>query len=80
MESPSVYIVTHREPQLPDELAAALRADPRAFERFHQLPASHQREYVTWVREGRRDETRERRAAQAVMRLLQMRAESADSP
>jgi uncharacterized protein YdeI (YjbR/CyaY-like superfamily) len=59
------------EPQLPAELRAALAAAPEARTRFDELAPSHRREYVRWVAEGRRADTRERRAAQTVMRLLE---------
>jgi uncharacterized protein YdeI (YjbR/CyaY-like superfamily) len=57
--------------ELPRELVAALASAPEAQERFAALSASHRREYVRWVREARRDDTRQRRAAQTVMRLLE---------
>jgi uncharacterized protein YdeI (YjbR/CyaY-like superfamily) len=68
--------VQHRDRddrELPAELLAALRAAPDAAERFEQLAPSHRREYVRWVAEARRDDTRQRRAAQTVMRLLEQR-------
>jgi len=60
-------------PDLPAELVAAFDAEPRARDRFEALPASHQREYVRWVDGARRADARERRAAQTVMRLLEVR-------
>lgn len=60
-------------PELPAELVAAFAAEPRARERFDALPPSHQREYVSWVDQARRADARERRAAQTVMRLLEVR-------
>ena len=57
--------------ELPRELVAALSSAPGARERFEELSLAHRREYVRWVREARRDDTRERRAAQTVMRLLE---------
>lgn len=57
--------------ELPAELVAALSAAPDARERFEQLAPSHRREYVRWVAEARREDSRERRAAQTVMRLLE---------
>ena len=62
-----------REPDLPRELAAALSAAPEAQAAFERMPPSHRREYVKWVAEARRDDARERRAAQTVMRLLEQR-------
>jgi uncharacterized protein YdeI (YjbR/CyaY-like superfamily) len=67
------------EPSLPGELVAALAAAPEARERFDALAPSHRREYVRWVAEARRNDARERRAAQTVMRLLEQR-ESAKIP
>lgn len=61
------------EPTLPRELVLALAAAPEAKSRFEALSPSHRREYVTWVAEARRADTRERRAAQTVMRLLEQR-------
>jgi uncharacterized protein YdeI (YjbR/CyaY-like superfamily) len=57
--------------EIPQELNDALASSPEASARFATLPPSHQREYVNWVREARRADTRERRAAQTVMRLLE---------
>lgn len=57
--------------ELPRELAAAFVSAPEARARFDELSPSHRREYVRWIQEARRDDTRERRAAQTVMRLLE---------
>jgi uncharacterized protein YdeI (YjbR/CyaY-like superfamily) len=51
---------------VPDDLAAALRRNPRALGVFEKFPPSHRREYVEWIVEAKRAETRERRIAQAV--------------
>ena len=59
------------EPTLPRELIDALSAAPDARERFDRLQPAHRREYVRWVAEARREDSRERRAAQTVMRLLE---------
>lgn len=48
------------------EFAAALRGNKAAAAAFRAFPPSHQREYVDWIAEARREETRERRIAQAV--------------
>jgi uncharacterized protein YdeI (YjbR/CyaY-like superfamily) len=53
---------------VPDDLVAALEAaDRRAA--FDTLSYSHQREYVEWVDEAKRADTRARRIAQTVERL-----------
>jgi len=64
---------SQREPQLPRELTEALAASSDASERFALLSPSHRREYAKWVDEARREDARERRAAQTVMRLLEQR-------
>ena len=53
-------------PAVPDELQRALQESPKALAIFEALPPSHRREYVEWIAEAKRDETRRRRAAQAV--------------
>lgn len=52
--------------RLPDVLAAALRSHSTARATFEKLPPSHRREYIEWIAEARRDETRARRVAQAI--------------
>ncbi|WP_377159789.1 YdeI family protein [Roseateles sp. UC29_93] len=53
-------------PEVPDDLAAALRADPAARKTFESFPPGQKRDYVDWIVEARKAETRERRLAQAV--------------
>lgn len=48
------------------EFAAALRRDKAASATFKALSPSQQREYVEWIAEAKRDDTRDRRIAQAV--------------
>jgi len=57
---------TRREaPALPDDLAAALRAQRGARQAFDAFTPSQQREYVEWIVEARREATRASRIAQA---------------
>jgi uncharacterized protein YdeI (YjbR/CyaY-like superfamily) len=51
---------------MPAEFTAALRKDLIAAARYAALSPSCQREYVQWITEAKRPETRERRIAQAV--------------
>ena len=51
---------------VPDDLAAALRGSPKAQATFDAFAPSHRREYVEWIVEAKRDDTRQRRIAQAV--------------
>ena len=53
-------------PKVPAELLAALKANPAAKAAFDAFPPSHKRDYVEWIVEARREETRARRLAQAV--------------
>lgn len=55
---------------VPPELEAAFEQSPEARRAFDALTPSHRREYLHWIAQARTDDTRERRAAQTVMRLL----------
>ena len=51
---------------VPQDLRAAIDAVPAARTTFEGFPPSCQREYVEWVTEAKRDETRAKRLAQTV--------------
>ena len=51
---------------VPQDLRAAIDAVPAAKATFDGFPPSLQREYVEWVTEAKRDETRAKRLAQTV--------------
>jgi len=53
-------------PQVPPDLEAALRDDKAAAATFEAFPPSCRREYVAWIVEAKRPETRARRVAEAV--------------
>lgn len=53
-----------RTVEVPDVLRAALDADLLAF--FDSLSFTHRREYVEWIEEAKREETRRRRVEKAV--------------
>lgn len=53
-------------PKTPPELAAALKKNRKAAAQFEAFPPSHRREYVEWIAEAKRDETKAKRVAQAV--------------
>jgi Bacteriocin-protection, YdeI or OmpD-Associated/Domain of unknown function (DUF1905) len=55
--------------EVPGELAAALAADRAATAAWDALAPSHRREYAEHVAEGKKSETRERRAAKTVETL-----------
>jgi Bacteriocin-protection, YdeI or OmpD-Associated/Domain of unknown function (DUF1905) len=58
-----------REIEVPPDLAEALRGDPQAAAAFARLSYTHRREYVQWVTEAKREETRARRVAGTLDRL-----------
>jgi hypothetical protein len=62
-----------REMKAPDDLAEALRASPEAEAFFESLSFSHKRSYVDWIESAKKDETRQRRVAQAIELLLTKR-------
>jgi hypothetical protein len=55
-----------REVDLPDDLATALSTDPTAKAAFDAMAFTHRKEYARWVAEAKRDDTRQRRVAQAL--------------
>ena len=50
----------------PDDLAAALKKNAKARATFDGFSPSHRREYIEWITEAKRDETRQKRLAQAI--------------
>jgi Bacteriocin-protection, YdeI or OmpD-Associated/Domain of unknown function (DUF1905) len=58
--------VAPRPVEVPDVLAAALATDPQAAAAFDALAFTHRKEYARWVADAKRDDTRQRRAQQAL--------------
>jgi hypothetical protein len=56
--------------EVPADLAAELASAPGARAIFEALPPSHQREYIAWLDEAKKPETRARRVKGAVERIL----------
>ena len=56
---------------MPEDFVAALSASPAAQATFDGFPPGCRREYLEWVTEARRPETRTRRIAQAVEMMAQ---------
>jgi uncharacterized protein YdeI (YjbR/CyaY-like superfamily) len=57
------------EDALPADVQAALAGDARAGQIFGDLPDSHRREYLKWVLEAKKPETRARRVQGMLARL-----------
>jgi len=55
-----------REPEVPDDLWAALQANEAARTVFEKFPLGQRREYVDWITEAKRPETRARRLATTI--------------
>lgn len=55
--------------EIPPELAEAFKKEKAARDYFNSLPYSHQREYVGYITEAKKEETRARRAAQTIEML-----------
>ena len=67
-----VVLALDTEPRavdVPADLAAALAADTVAQERFAAMSYSHRREYVDWIEEAKRPQTRARRITACIERV-----------
>ena len=58
-------------PALPPDLVAAFEAAPKAKAAFDAFAPSHRREYLAWILEAKRADTRARRIAQTVAWLTE---------
>jgi hypothetical protein len=58
-----------REVEVPNDLREALAADPEAQKAFDGLPFTHRKEYVRWIEEAKKAETRGNRVAKTLTRL-----------
>jgi uncharacterized protein YdeI (YjbR/CyaY-like superfamily) len=56
-------------PELPVYIAKALKANPRAWEFFRELPPTYRRDFVVWIHMAKRPETRERRIRESIALL-----------
>ena len=57
--------------ELPSELKKAFKTEQEAKSFFDKLSYTHQREYVMWINEAKREETRQSRIVKAVEMLKQ---------
>jgi uncharacterized protein YdeI (YjbR/CyaY-like superfamily) len=58
-----------REIEVPADLAEALARDDAARATFEGLPPSHRREWVRWITEAKKPETRAKRTAKTILSL-----------
>ena len=67
MKSPAARKTAPKPPpEAPDDLLAALKRNEKARKVFDGFPPSAQRDYVDWIVEAKREDTRAKRLAQAV--------------
>ena len=67
VKSPTARKATPKPPpETPEDLIAALKENTRASATFDAFPPSCKREYIEWIVEAKREETRAKRLAQAV--------------
>jgi uncharacterized protein YdeI (YjbR/CyaY-like superfamily) len=52
--------------EVPPDLRAALAKNKQAGKNFEKLAPSHKKQYIFWIEEARRDETRKRRISETV--------------
>jgi len=62
--------VEERVVTVPAELKRALKENPKAKAVFEKLSFTHQKEYVTWINEAKKEETRVRRITKTMEMLV----------
>lgn len=63
-----------KELVVPDYFIAVLNRNPKARETFEKFSYSHKKEYVEWITEAKREETRQKRIQTAIEWLAQGKA------
>jgi uncharacterized protein YdeI (YjbR/CyaY-like superfamily) len=66
VKSPARRAAPKPPPETPADLAAALKQNPAAQATFDAFPPGCRREYIDWIVEAKREETRAKRLAQAI--------------
>jgi hypothetical protein len=56
--------------EVPEDLAAALAANPEAARFYEGLSFTNRKEYAVWVRDAKRTETRSKRLGDAIEKLM----------
>jgi hypothetical protein len=65
-----------RDVEVPPALARALDGDAAAKAKFDALAFTHRKEFARWIAEAKKDDTRERRVAEALQMLHEGRTRS----
>ena len=61
---------------IPEELSEAMSQNEAAERIFAALPSSHRNEYLRWISEAKRAETRRRRATKAAEMMVEKHGEA----
>jgi len=61
--------IPREEIPVPHDLQIELHDDPEAAEAFAALPPSHRREYIDWILDAKRPDTRARRVEETARRV-----------
>jgi uncharacterized protein YdeI (YjbR/CyaY-like superfamily) len=64
-----------RQVDVPADLKKALEAEPAALAFFNRLSFTHQREYVQWIGQAKRESTHQARVQRMIEMLLQGKSE-----
>jgi hypothetical protein len=64
-----------RNVEVPADIQTAMKEKPDALDYFNHLSYTHQREYVQWVTEAKREETRQTRIKHMIEMLIQGKSE-----
>lgn len=67
--------VEERQVELPGDLKVAFEAEPTALAFFNKLSFTHQKEYVQWIEQAKRETTRLARIQRTVEMLLKGKSE-----
>lgn len=58
-----------KEVTVPEYLLKELKKSKAAFNKFGNLPPSHQKEYIKWIEEAKKEETKQKRIAKMIEML-----------
>jgi uncharacterized protein YdeI (YjbR/CyaY-like superfamily) len=56
--------------EIPADFQKALAAKPAILKKFEAMPPSHRQEYVKWIIEAKKDETRRNRVGRALSMIF----------
>jgi small nuclear ribonucleoprotein (snRNP)-like protein len=61
--------------EVPADIQTAMKREPEALEYFNHLSYTHQKQYVQWVTDAKREETRQARIKRMIEMLIQGKSE-----